>query len=343
MKNNQKVYGIPNTVAALGRARVSQYRATVERRFREQLGAGGAPAETAHRFIARARRVLTATAKPNLSTAAESLVLAQRLPYVIQGIACPVGKGGRPNGGPDDEVLTFYRDAFSSVPDTDCSLVVNHYYDGDADDAGQVLASREAGSLFLWTDDRGLHFRARLPDTVLGRVVTNKLQRGECRGVSGSFRFRSADTAEYGGGHAAVERTRVAEISLLFDREPAFPGTSATLLRCHTGLSVCDPDFTRLVVQNFDQQTRPASQARGGMSVAEARRRLRLVGRDGIRRGPVDRDQEPSGRLVGLGTTAPAWGGRGGKSLESRGCRPPRQHGAFFEAFSLQEILESKS
>lgn len=249
-------------------------------------GQGLAPAPAASAVIARARRLLNRdqAAAPRLAEG-ESLLHARPLPFIVEGLACPTGRAGRPSGGPAIETLSFDRGAFSAVPDGDCCLCVNHWFTGNPDDASEVLASRTAGTLFLWTDAAGLHYRARLKDTTLGRIVAHKLQRGECRGVSGNFRFRGADTREYAGGLSAVESTRVAEISLLFDgRQPAFPGTSATLLRCHADVSVCAPDFTHLATLDFDERIN-VSRGRGGMPVAEARRQLALVGRDGTRRG----------------------------------------------------------
>lgn len=277
MKDKQKVFGIPNTIAALGRARCARYRADVERRFREQLGAGFFP-QTAAMIGRKMRALQLAAMAPRPATRRKASIADSVRPWqslraaavtdlVIEGLAVPFARLGFPScdAGRSHRVA---RDAFRNALDGQTALVMRHTYSGQADNADEVLANTTLSSLRLWIDDTGLRFRGRLRATKLAAIAVNKINRGELAGVSATYRV---DATEYGETSKLITRVRdLEELSLLFnDDRPAFPGTWARVLHVPVGVSIYSPDFA----------DHAAATAAGS-----ARRQLALVGRDGTRR-----------------------------------------------------------
>jgi len=109
---------------------------------------------------------------------------------------------------------------------SDLFLAWNHDY-------GEPLARRgsasEPGGLDAWTDERGLHFRARLADTTRGRDVAELLRTGVVRAMSFGFRIGQEDVDEHSGKvwYSIRELSELIEISVV--TRPAYPTTSAQL------------------------------------------------------------------------------------------------------------------
>lgn len=237
-------------------------------RTRRALKAGMKPLTVAQtRAKIRALGIILDGEKPasrGRSEPSERLLFAKPSWSVLEFLAAPYGKSRSQPHGVGQGTVSHFHGIFSRACNSDGQSVLslNHWWgDGDdPDDGDKVLARQDLGQLFLWTTSAGLMCRARVPDTTLGRIVLNKLDRGEVNGVSAAI---DVSTRSYGDNHtAAVECHCLREISILTDDQfPAFDGTAIKRLYCSPRVSVGDPDFR-------DHAT----------TTAKASARLRLVG-----------------------------------------------------------------
>lgn len=104
-----------------------------------------------------------------------------------------------------------------------------------------LLGRVASGTLRLSVDDVGLRYEVSLPDTDVGRNITELLRRGDVRGSS--FAFRTvADSWYEDPDDGAITRTldEVALIDVSPVTRPAYPDTTAALrsLATHLGREV---------------------------------------------------------------------------------------------------------
>ena len=96
----------------------------------------------------------------------------------IKGYAVVFNTESQPIRGKFVEIIE--KRAFDNVDLSDVFLLYNHA-------SGSVLGSSKSGSLELRVDEKGLEFRAELPNTRLGRDTFELIKRGDVRGVSFGF------------------------------------------------------------------------------------------------------------------------------------------------------------
>lgn len=113
------------------------------------------------------------------------------------------------------------------------------------DDSRGVLArSNEGkGSLHLWIESDGLHYRFEAPKTQLGDELLSYLDRGEI--TSSSFAFTIAKDGEiWSRGADSKLHRRITKIDRLFDVspvfQPAYTATSSTRRKVENYTSIID-------------------------------------------------------------------------------------------------------
>lgn len=98
----------------------------------------------------------------------------------ISGYALVFNKPSVMLGGSNGFVEIIDREALRNVDLSDTHL----YYQHNPDD---ILANSKSGTMRLNVTNEGLHFRANLADTTLGKDVYTLLKRGDLTGMSFGF------------------------------------------------------------------------------------------------------------------------------------------------------------
>ncbi|WP_301420244.1 HK97 family phage prohead protease [Mammaliicoccus lentus] len=80
--------------------------------------------------------------------------------------------------GSYNEVIT--RSALNGIKLNDTRLLVSH-------DMNRIPLAKSPKTMDIWTDDVGMHFRAKLPDTEEARSVYTAVKRGDLTGMSFGF------------------------------------------------------------------------------------------------------------------------------------------------------------
>lgn len=104
---------------------------------------------------------------------------------------------------------------------SDIRCLVNHHAD-------KVLGRTRSGTLSVWEDTRGLHYRVQLPDTTLGNEVRELVRRGDLS--QSSFSFTVAPDGERWHTDSAGRQTRtLVDVAEVYDLGPCtFPAYNAT-------------------------------------------------------------------------------------------------------------------
>jgi len=89
----------------------------------------------------------------------------------------------------------------------------------------QLLGSRDAGTLRLFVDQRGLRYEIDLPNTQAGNDVATLVERGDVRGSSFGFRAKRAPISR-GQSYDVRELQDVDLLDVGPVAEPAYSGTS---------------------------------------------------------------------------------------------------------------------
>lgn len=109
------------------------------------------------------------------------------------------------------------KDAFGDI--SDVRLLSQH-------DHKSILARTTSGTLELKSDDRGLWFSAKLPDTTLGRDTQELLKRGDLSSMSFGFQA-TKEVWSNNNTRRTVTGARIHEISVVTD--PAYMATTANI------------------------------------------------------------------------------------------------------------------
>jgi HK97 family phage prohead protease len=101
-------------------------------------------------------------------------------------------------------------------------------------DANQLLGRTSSGTLELSSDDKGLRYSVVLPNTELGRTISELTARGDLRGSSFAFTVEQKGHS-WAPGEDGVPRRSIREVSGLFDvsvvTHPAYSSSSAAVAR----------------------------------------------------------------------------------------------------------------
>lgn len=109
------------------------------------------------------------------------------------------------------------KDAFGDL--SDVRLLSQH-------DHKSILARTSSGTLELRSDDRGLWFSAKLPDTTIGRDTQELLKRGDLSSMSFGFQA-TKEVWSNNNTRRTVTGARIHEISVVTD--PAYMATTANI------------------------------------------------------------------------------------------------------------------
>ena len=149
---------------------------------------------------------------------------AEEESYIVEGYASTFNSPYRLHGMDGIEVYEQVdRNAFSK---TDMKDVIMQY-----DHEGRVFARKSNGTLQVIPDDYGLHIRADLSGTEIGRQLYEEIKGGYTTKMSFGFTVKEStrDIEEHEDGTKKVLRT-ITDISKLYDVSavslPANPATS---------------------------------------------------------------------------------------------------------------------
>ena len=116
-----------------------------------------------------------------------------------------------------------FDDALAS-PETDVVALFNH-------DNNLILGRQSAGTLRLYTDERGLRYDITPPDTQTGRDTVELVRRGDLSGASFAFSLSSSDDEEYkrteDGPRRYINTLKLWDVSVVLT--PAYPETTAAV------------------------------------------------------------------------------------------------------------------
>jgi len=141
----------------------------------------------------------------------------------VSGLAIPYGTDSQPL----PFIETIERGAFAEdIGKRNVAMLVEH-------DGGRVLADTRSGTLVLEEGERGVSFRAQLPDTRDGQDMRVLLRDGIYQHMSFGF---VADKDKWTGNRRSVLSARLYEVSLV--HTPAYEATAAAVraFSHHTGL-----------------------------------------------------------------------------------------------------------
>jgi HK97 family phage prohead protease len=141
----------------------------------------------------------------------------------VAGLAIPYGSESQPL----PFIETIERGAFAEdLGKRNVAMLVEH-------DGGRVLADTRSGTLALEDTERGVMFRATLPDTRDGQDMRVLLRDGIYQHMSFGF---VADKDEWRGNRRSIVSARLYEVSLV--HTPAYEATAAAVraFSHHTGL-----------------------------------------------------------------------------------------------------------
>ena len=128
--------------------------------------------------------------------------------------------------------------------DTDMSDVIMQY-----DHEGRVFARQSNGTLELRSDDHGLHVRADLGGTEIGRQLFEEISGGYTTKMSFGFRVGEDErtvTEDHETNNVTVLRT-ITKISKLYD-------VSAVSLPANDGTSISSRNFAEGVIEEVKQE-----------------------------------------------------------------------------------------
>jgi hypothetical protein len=138
----------------------------------------------------------------------------------LEGLAAPFGKLSEDLGWGLREKID--PGAFADVLDHDVRALFNHNPDN------LLGRTKEAGTLTLWEDERGLRYRAMLPDTQLARDVVVNVRAKNITGNSFAFVVDVDEFARPQKKNDPTIRT-VKHVAQLFDVGPVtYPAYSQT-------------------------------------------------------------------------------------------------------------------
>lgn len=144
----------------------------------------------------------------------------------IEGTAVVFNQRSEDLGGFDEVIEPT---ALDGVDTSDVVLLYNHQ-------SGNVLARSSANTLSIFTDEQGVHFKAKLPNTTLGNDVKENLRNGNVRGMSFGFTIAERQWEKRGDKFTQhVKRIgRLLELSLT--PFPAYESTDVQM----SARSLCD-------------------------------------------------------------------------------------------------------
>lgn len=148
---------------------------------------------------------------------------------VIEGYAVVFGSESQllleDNGKPFTEVIS--RNAFDGVDMTKVFALYNHDY-------SKILARSDAGNLELSIDEKGLWFRASLPNTTLAKDVYEDVKVGNVSACSFGF---NVDNDSWTKGEDGILKRTINKIGALFEITltpyPAYEATTAIATRSY--------------------------------------------------------------------------------------------------------------
>jgi Escherichia/Staphylococcus phage prohead protease len=119
---------------------------------------------------------------------------------------------------------TVARTAFDEALKTsDAAFTLNH-------EPSQLLGRQSSGTLSLFTDERGLGFEVKLPNTTLGNDVRELVARGDLNGASFAFIPNKVSRGVAPDGKRVVTHTSVrALLDASVVTRPAYEGTVVAL------------------------------------------------------------------------------------------------------------------
>lgn len=137
---------------------------------------------------------------------------------VIEGYAALFDSVGTPNPYFTESID---RNAFDGCDTSECICCFNH-------DRSKIVARTSANNLHLEIDDKGLRFRAEVPNTQAGNDLLENIRVGNIQGCSFSF-TATEDKWDWRGGKEPDHRT-ILKIDHLYDvspvTDPAYQDTS---------------------------------------------------------------------------------------------------------------------
>lgn len=150
----------------------------------------------------------------------------------FSGMVVPFNVLSHPLGGFREKVAPdAFRDTLAS--DEDILALAHH-------DLAQPIASREGGSLKLWTDSRGLHFKLNPADTQAARDLAAQIRHRTVRGMSFGF---VAEDDRWESINGQIVRTlrsvRLMEISPT--AAPAYGSATSIRISAEEGRSLPSP------------------------------------------------------------------------------------------------------
>jgi len=189
---------------------------------RRNAGPGGSPSASASVFNHRQRLAFLQSQKADLL----NLALKQpggradspdRLPVVIEGIACPFGRDS--NQAADGRFCRIAPGAFTA------SLADGGNVEAVWQHSGPMYGQTCDGTLRVWEDSGCLRYELHPPKSIEGRRLELLVRSGRVRGVSIRYQVEKASAITSNGNHVeVVERATLLHIGLTDC--PAMPGTS---------------------------------------------------------------------------------------------------------------------
>jgi HK97 family phage prohead protease len=139
---------------------------------------------------------------------------------VVEGYAVKFGTPSEDMGF----IETIDRRAFDGVDLSDVRLFLQH-------DENKLLARTKSNTLKLTLDDVGLHFRALLPNTTLGKDTLEMVRRGDLSNCSFGFTVAKDSWSKKDG----VNRRSIDKIKRMFEISlvsiPAYSDTDVALAK----------------------------------------------------------------------------------------------------------------
>lgn len=107
---------------------------------------------------------------------------------ILEGTAIVFNKPATINTPTGTYTEIIKRNALDGLKLNDTRLLVSH-------DANRIPLAKSPKTMDIWTDNDGMHFRAKLPDTEEARSVYTAVKRGDLSGMS--FGFTVSDGSQY--------------------------------------------------------------------------------------------------------------------------------------------------
>ena len=138
----------------------------------------------------------------------------------IEGVAVPYNSESLPIDGEFVEIID--PEVVIDKPASGVMLLYNH-------DMEHLLARERNGTLELWPEEDGLHFRAAIVETCIGDTAMELVRQRMLSGASIGFvpieeEYEEDRSGKHGWKRVRVKRMRLHEVSVV--AEPAYPHTA---------------------------------------------------------------------------------------------------------------------